>query len=122
MANEYAERSRLLEQDKSALADKMEGQKFEVLENRCAELAENLRKTQQELGSAVQESSKMEKALRALELKLPLFVRQGKSSVEPPRGDVTLVFTDVEGFNCRSGLAVFFNFVFRLNCSVGMES
>lgn len=34
--------------------------------------------------------------MHALELKMPLFLRQGKNTVEPPIGDVTLVFTDVE--------------------------
>jgi chromosome segregation ATPase len=85
------------QQEARKLQEKMDGQKFDVLEQRCAALGLELAKTSHELSEAQQETAKMEKQLRGLELKMPLFMRQGKNLVDPPQGDVTLVFTDVEG-------------------------
>jgi hypothetical protein len=52
--------------------------------------------TQSDLKVVHEENDTLRKAQHALELKLPLFARQGKNTVPPPTGDVTLCFTDVE--------------------------
>ncbi len=72
-------------------------QDFDGLEERYKALLVELSTTQQNLTAAQLESEKVVRQMHALELKMPLFLRQGKNTVEPPVGDVTLVFTDVEG-------------------------
>ncbi len=78
-------------------AEKLEHQNFDGLESGYQRLLVELNSTRIELTEARLDTEKVMKQMRALELKVPLFLRQGKNTVEPPRGDVTLVFTDVEG-------------------------
>ncbi len=86
-----------LEDEAEALRERMRLQDFDGLEERYKKLIVELSATQANLTAAQQETDKVMRQMHALELKMPLFLRQGKNTVDPPTGDVTLVFTDVEG-------------------------
>jgi len=51
---------------------------------------------QKQLAKTMEEKSGVEKKVRELTLKLPFFLRSSQSSMQPPKGQVTLVFTDVQ--------------------------
>jgi class 3 adenylate cyclase len=92
-----ADKAAKLEVEVVALKERMRLQDFDGLEERYKKLIVELSATQTSLAAAQQETDKVMRQMHALELKMPLFLRQGKNTVEPPKGDVTLVFTDVEG-------------------------
>ena len=79
------------------LADRIRSQDFDGLEAKYLALIQELELTQGSLVEARGEAEALTKKLHALELKMPLYMRQGKNSVPPPTGEVTLCFTDVEG-------------------------
>jgi class 3 adenylate cyclase len=86
-----------LEREGEALKERIRLQDFDGLEERYKKLIIELSATQVNLASAQQETDRTMRQMRALELKMPMFMRQGKNTVHPPQGEVTLVFTDVEG-------------------------
>lgn len=51
---------------------------------------------QKQLSNTMEEKSGVEKKVRELTLKLPFFLRSSRNNVQPPKGQVTLVFTDVQ--------------------------
>jgi class 3 adenylate cyclase len=80
-----------------ALADRLRAQDFDGLEAKYLALIQELSLTSASLKEARLESELALRKLHALELKMPLYLRQGKNTVPPPVGNVTLCFTDVEG-------------------------
>ena len=86
-----------LTKERGDLQTKIDNQKFDLLEDKQKRLLGELFVTKTRLAGARAETEKSIKSLHALELKMPIFMRQGKNTVAPPTGDVTLVFTDVEG-------------------------
>lgn len=83
--------------ERDQLKHKIEAQDFDGLEARYQKLIAELFVTKTSLSNARNENDRVVRQLKALELKMPLYLRQGKNTVSPPVGDVTLVFTDVEG-------------------------
>lgn len=85
------------EAEADALASRLSKQDFDGLSARTDRLMQEYAVAMGDIRVMQDENERLTRALRALELKMPLFARQGKNTTPPPLGDVTLVFTDVEG-------------------------
>jgi len=62
-----------------------------------AELTEQMETMQEELDNTREENTRVNLKVRELTLKMPFFMQNSKKQEEPPEGNVTLVFTDVQG-------------------------
>ena len=59
-------------------------------------LQDEQEKLQTELEATKKENEAVEKKVKELTLKMPFFLKNEQSSIPPPEGEVTLVFTDVQ--------------------------
>ena len=59
-------------------------------------LLEEQEALEKELETTKKENEIVEKKVKELTLKMPFFLRNEQSSIPPPEGEVTLVFTDVQ--------------------------